>query len=104
MAEFEHYIGIIKPIREGFFENPTEKETEIMKNHYNYLKYLMEDDKLQLAGPVLNPKDPFGVIILKTASKEEAEKLLYNDPSVKNKVQKVIKLEPFRLSLFNSKK
>jgi uncharacterized protein YciI len=101
MGNFKHYIAMIKPIREGFFKNPTEKEKIIMEEHFEYLKNLITENKIQLAGPIINPSDPFGLILFKTPSEEEARILLNKDPSVEKNIQKVLKLEPFRLSLFN---
>ncbi|MEJ2250214.1 MAG: YciI family protein [Candidatus Lokiarchaeota archaeon] len=93
----------MEPKRGGFLENLSENEKQIMSDHFEYLKKLMEDDKLQLAGPVLDLVNPMGIIVFKTTSEREAEELINDDPSVKNKLQEVIKLKPFRLSLFNLK-
>ncbi|NHJ87418.1 MAG: hypothetical protein FK734_18290 [Asgard group archaeon] len=101
MIEFEHFIGIIKPVRgEDFITNPTEEEMKIMSDHFDYLKGLLEKGELLLAGPTLNSKNPFGLYIFKCKSLEEARELFEADPSIKAGVQEIIELEPFKLSLF----
>ena len=103
MGNFKHYLALIKPKRRGFFKNPTKKEKIVMEEHFEYLKNLITENKIQLAGPIINSVDPFGLIIFKTSSEEEARALLKKDPSVEKDIQKILKLEPFRLSLFNPK-
>jgi uncharacterized protein YciI len=100
MSEVKHFFGIIKPTRDDFITNPTEKDNEIMGEHFQYLKDLLAKEKLVLAGPVLNEKKPMGILIFECDSLEEAEALLKNDPSVKAGIQIVNILEPFRLSLY----
>ncbi len=99
MSEIKHYYAIIKPYRQDFITNPKESEDKIMEEHFYYLKSLLEQNKLFLAGPTLIPEDPFGLIILEANSEEEAKNLLENDPSVKTEIQKVIDFRPIRLSL-----
>jgi len=99
MSDYEYFIAIIKPIREGFFTDPTTDENQIMSDHFGYLKQLLADEKIILAGPAVDPKGPFGIIIFKTSSYELAEEMLMADPSVKNNVQQIVELQPFVLSL-----
>lgn len=100
MSELKHFLGIIKPTREGFMINPTEEENRVMQEHFEYLKGLLAEGKLVLAGPVLNEKNPFGLYIFQCESKEEAENLFKNDPSIISGVQQIKVFEPFRLSLY----
>ena len=100
MTKIEHYLGIIEPVREDFMTNYTEKDEKVMSIHFQYLKDLLAKGKLILAGPALNEKKPFGIMIFKCESLEEAKELLVNDPSVKAGVQNIKTIEPFRLSLY----
>ncbi|TFF87703.1 MAG: hypothetical protein EU548_09895 [Promethearchaeota archaeon] len=100
----KYFIGIIKPIREDFISNPTEAENKIMSEHFEYLKKLLKKDELLLAGPAINKENPFGIIIIKASSLGHAKELLFNDPSVKAKIQKVIEFEPFHVSLLKKLK
>ncbi|NHJ40710.1 MAG: hypothetical protein FK731_11820 [Asgard group archaeon] len=99
MSELKHFFGMIKPLREDFMINFTKKDEEIMSDHFEYLKDLLTKKKLLLAGPVLNEKKPTGIYIFECSTIEEAQELLNNDPSIKAGIQKIVMLEPFRLSL-----
>ncbi|MHA1910057.1 MAG: YciI family protein [Candidatus Kariarchaeaceae archaeon] len=99
MSDYDYFIAIIKPIRDDFFTDHTAEENQIISDHFEYLKQLLADEKIILAGPAVDPKSPFGLIIFKTSSFELAEEMLLADPSVKNKVQKIVELQPFVFSL-----
>ncbi|MHA2038819.1 MAG: YciI family protein [Candidatus Hodarchaeales archaeon] len=99
MTEKHHFYTIIKPYRHDFLIKPKKEEAEIMVEHFNYLKSLMHQKKLYLAGPTLIPEDPFGLVIFETENADEAKKLLENDPSVKAGIQKIADFRPIRLSL-----
>ena len=99
----EYYYVIIKPKRGDFITNTREEDNQIMSDHFTYLKKLLEDDKLLLAGPTLIETDPFGLIIVKTESEKEARDLVENDPSVKSGIQKIMDFRPFRPSLMGNK-
>ena len=99
ISEKKHFYTIIKPYRKDFILNPMENENAIMENHFSYLKNLLDNNKLYLAGPTLIESDPFGVIIFETETEEEARELLMQDPSIKSGIQKVVDFRPVRLSL-----
>ncbi|MFX1454663.1 MAG: YciI family protein [Promethearchaeota archaeon] len=99
MTKKNHFYAIIRPYREDFITNPNDEEDKIMVNHFNYLKSLLNQKKLYLAGPTLIPEDPFGLVIFETETAEEAKHLLENDPSVKLGIQKISDFRPIRLSL-----
>ena len=99
MTEKNHFYAIIKPYRQDFIIQPDKEEDKIMVDHFNYLKSLLNQKKLYLAGPTLIPEDPFGLVIFETEDAEEARQLLDNDPSVKVGIQKIVDFRPIRLSL-----
>jgi uncharacterized protein YciI len=99
MTKKNHFYAIIQPYRQDFLTNPKKEEEEIMIKHFNYLKLLMNQKKLYLAGPTLIPEDPFGLVIFETDDADEARQLLENDPSVKAGIQKIADFRPIRLSL-----
>ena len=61
-----HLIGT----RAGWPDNMTEREEQIMNEHFEYLKKLTADGKVLLAGPVIEKK--IGLIVLKVYSEAEA--------------------------------
>lgn len=99
MTQTQYFFTIIKPYRRDFIINPKEEEDLIMSDHFQYLKFLLEQKKLYLAGPTLIPEDPFGVIIIEAQTEEEARNLIKNDPSVKAGIQEIADFRPIRLSL-----
>ncbi len=99
MTEEQYFYVVIKPYRQDFIINPKEEEEQIMSDHFLYLKSLLEQQKLYLAGPTLIPEDPFGLIILEAETEEDARNLLENDPSVKAGIQQIADFRPIRLSL-----
>ena len=98
-SEKKHFFTIIKPYRKDFLLNPMEDENVIMENHFLYLKNLLGNNKVYLAGPTLIESDPFGVIIFETETEDEARKLIMQDPSIKSGIQKIADFRPIRLSL-----
>ncbi len=104
LTEVEYYIAIIKPVREDFLINSTNEDEKIMTKHFEYLKSLLEDEKLVLAGPALNEQKPFGLVVLHCDSLEKAKEIMANDPSIKSGIQNLKLIEPFRLSLYNPPK
>jgi uncharacterized protein YciI len=98
MTEMNHYYAVIKPYRQDFIINPKKEEEKIMSDHFEYLKSLLKQKKLFLAGPTIQ-EDPFGVLIFETESEKEAKLLLEEDPSVKAGIQKIADFRPIRLSL-----
>ena len=94
-----YYFVIIRPYRKDFITNPKDDENAIMESHFSYLKNLLENNKLYLAGPTLIESDPFGVIIFETETEDEARKLIMQDPSIKSGIQKIADFRPIRLSL-----
>ena len=70
-----------------------------MSQHFLYLKSLLLEDKLIMAGPTLIETDPFGVYIIETENEEEAQTLLDNDPAVQAGIQQVVDFRPIRVSL-----
>jgi uncharacterized protein YciI len=94
------FIYIIKPKKENFNETGTEEEFNIMGEHFLYLKQLIKDNILILAGPELNAK--FGIAVIEAENEEEAKKIMYSDPAVKKGVMNV-ELYPFRVSLLRGR-
>lgn len=91
------FVYIIRPHKENFVETATPLENEIMGSHFNYLKELLAEGKLILAGPETTGK--FGLCVFEAANETEAKNILDNDPAVKAGVVSG-ELYPYRVSLF----
>jgi len=99
MIKKQYFFCVIKPYRQDFITNPNKGESEVMSDHFHYLKDLLKQKKLYLAGPTLIPEDPTGIIILEVETEEEALKLMKEDPSIKSGIQRIAEFRPIRLSL-----
>ncbi|MBV8728020.1 MAG: hypothetical protein JO233_09545 [Candidatus Eremiobacteraeota bacterium] len=84
------------PAREHFLSTMTQAEAAAMQAHFTYWKARMAEHKLILAGPIPIEPGTFGILILRTTDKSEAEDLLRHDPSV---LQNVMKFEVYPLNL-----
>jgi uncharacterized protein len=96
VALVSEWLCIIRPPRATFMEDSSPEEDEIMGAHFEYLKGLLEEGTLILAGPSLEP--PFGIIVFEAETEEEARRLIADDPSVKAGLQ-TPELHAFRASL-----
>lgn len=99
MPEKKQFFGQLLGTRAGWPDDMTPKEEEIMTRHFQYLKELVAQNKVLLAGPVFD--DPvFGLVIIEADSKQEAEMILDADPSVIAGLHKY-KISEMRVSLMS---
>ncbi len=91
-----HFIYIVKPVKENFNKTATEEDQKIIGEHFLYLKNLLEEKILILAGPELNAK--FGIVVFEAGTEGIAKEIMLNDPAVKKKVFSA-ELFPFSVSL-----
>lgn len=96
MNDPEHYFVRLLGTRPDWPENMTEREEQVMSEHFVYLKDLTMRKKVLAAGPVSDP--PFGLVILQTRSEAEARAILEAEPSVAQGVHRY-ELQPMRVSL-----
>jgi uncharacterized protein YciI len=82
------FIRLIPP-RPNFDKTLSESEEAIMKQHFVYLKELFEKGVCIFAGPVLNPRGVYGVLVIEAASEDEARAIAAADPSVKAGVNRI---------------
>ena len=73
------YFVELHGTRDGWPDNMTPKEEQIMSEHYQYIKDLTLKGKVLMAGPV---SGKFGMIVLAAYSAEEARGIMDNEPSV----------------------
>lgn len=92
-----HWVYFIRPARPGFFEEPTEFENKKTNEHARYIKKLLDEGRLVLAGPCFDPPHypegvgdvvPFdmptpGIVVFEAQSPEAARAIMENDPAVK---------------------
>lgn len=95
----KEFVYLIKPKRSGFIESMTDEESQVMEIHFQYLKELLAEGKLIMAGPCLD--GAFGICVITADSSEDAEKIMLNDPAVANGVM-TSELHPYRVSLLKN--
>jgi uncharacterized protein YciI len=100
MSDLAHYLYRIQPTRPAMLsEGSTPEEAAIVSEHFNYLKELMANGVVMLAGRTLNTDESsFGIVIFKVESDEAARALMESDPAVKKGVMRAA-LFPFRTAL-----
>ncbi len=75
-----HFLYLARPPRPTFVQDATPAEREIMGRHSAFLKELLEQGRLLLAGPCLD--GAYGVAIFKVTDAAEARALVERDPAV----------------------
>ncbi|MFH2002640.1 MAG: SRPBCC domain-containing protein [Planctomycetota bacterium] len=90
------YVVKLIGTRPGWPDQMTADEMKVMHDHYYYLKDLVAEKKVILAGPC--PEGRYGLIIIQVASEQEAVDLMDREPSVKGGVH-TYEMEPIHVAL-----
>lgn len=81
--------------------NWTDRENNIVANHFAYLQEAKKNGQLILAGRTLNmDENTFGIVIFKAESKQIAEHFMGNDPAVKEGIM-ISELYPYKVALIS---
>ena len=91
-----HFLAIYRPPRATFATDATPEEDRVIGNHFQYLKRLLAEGKLILAGPCEDAS--MGLAVFETADEKEARDILAADPAVQGGVF-TCDLKPYRVSL-----
>jgi uncharacterized protein YndB with AHSA1/START domain/uncharacterized protein YciI len=91
-----HFIVQLHGTRDGWPADMTPDEERIMQEHFIYLKNLMHEGRMLLAGPCMDPV--YGLVVLEVADEADARQLMDNEPSVVGGVH-TYTLHPFTASL-----
>ena len=75
----QHYFIELHGTRDGWPDNMTPAEQQVMTEHYLYLRDLAVKGKVLMAGPVFGN---FGMIVLAVYSEAEAKEIMAQEPSV----------------------
>jgi uncharacterized protein len=93
MAE---YIYLTHPLREEFFDNPSDYEEVVMQEQLNFLNAGVDSGQVILAGPCTDHS--FGLVIFNADNEIDANKFMMSDPSIQKNVM-IAELHPFKISL-----
>lgn len=77
----------IEPVRAGFtLSNISPEERPVLAAHGAYLRQLLAEGKLVLAGQAFPGDQPFGIIVIEAPDAATAQATLDSDPAVKGNV------------------
>ncbi len=97
MGERQQFICFLEPAREGMPEAPSPEEQQAVGAHFAYYQRLCEEGVLVLAGRT--QEAPWiGVFIFEAESREEAERVVAEDPGVRAGVF-AVRLQSYRVAL-----
>jgi len=96
----DQFLYTLTPARSDMLNGGlTDRETEIIGIHFDYLSGLFEKGVVKLAGRTTNTDaSSFGVMIFEARDEAAAHRIMANDPAVKENVL-VARLFPFRIAL-----
>jgi len=92
-----HFLVIYRPPRPTFNDDATADEERIIGIHFQYLKRLLAEGKLLIAGPCEDAS--MGLAVIECENQDEARSILAADPAIEGKVF-TGEIKPYRVSLF----
>jgi uncharacterized protein len=96
----ETFVYLTRPTKANFLQTLTESEKLTLSVHFEYLNSALKSQTLIMAGPCTDAA--FGIVVFKSASLNEAEKFMNNDPAIKAGIFSG-ELHPYRVSLIQDK-
>ncbi|MBV8390573.1 MAG: hypothetical protein JO080_12285 [Mucilaginibacter sp.] len=76
-----HYFLKLNPSRPTFAQDMTPEERAIMLQHVAYWTDLMNKGLVVVFGPVMDPKEVYGIGVVEVDSEEQLNELIKNDPA-----------------------
>ena len=106
-----HWVYFVSPARAGFFDKPTPEETRVVDDHVRYIRRMLEEGRLVVAGPASDPAyypesgghgAPLemptpGIVIFRARDLTEAKRIMESDPAVRAGVF-MARLNAFKLA------
>ncbi len=94
------YIYFVTPTRETFLDDATAEELEIVERHFDYLKDLLTQGRLILAGRCQD--GPPGIVVFEAEDAVAAREAMLGDPAVKAGIFQA-ELRPYRVALMRER-
>ena len=79
--EHKYYFLKLVPCRPTFAQDMTPDERAIMTQHVAYWKKFLDEGKVLVYGPVMDPQAVYGMGIVTTDDEEEVKALIAGDPA-----------------------
>lgn len=93
----DHYLTVYRPPRSTFVDDATEQESAVVGEHFEYLKRLLSEGTLLLAGRTEDGS--MGLAVYRAVDQATAECIVREDPVVRAGVFRA-ELHRYRLALF----
>ena len=77
----KYFALYLLPSRPDFAQTMNEDERSIMMKHVAYWTGLMNQGKVVAFGPVLDPKEVYGLGIIAVEDEQEVREFISNDPA-----------------------
>lgn len=81
--EKQFYAVYLKPSRPDFALTMSDAEREIMMHHVAYWTGILKQGKVYAFGPVMDPREIYGLGVVAVESEEELKEIIANDPAGK---------------------
>ena len=81
--EKQFYAVYLNPSRPDFAMTMTEEERAIMMQHVGYWTEKLKQGKVYAFGPVLDPKEIYGLGVVAVEDEQELKDFIANDPAGK---------------------
>ena len=81
--EKKFYVLYLKPLRSDFAQTMTAEERNIMLQHVAYWTEYMNKGMVLVFGPVMDPKEIYGLGIVAVDQEDQLKTLIENDPAGK---------------------
>jgi uncharacterized protein YciI len=99
MKEYIYVLRLVPALRTP--SNWTDREKQVVADHYRHLVQLHNNDVVILAGKTdyeIDNAGNFGIVIFKAASPEAAREIMNSDPALANGVM-TAELHPYSLAV-----
>jgi uncharacterized protein YciI len=77
----KYFVLYLLPPRPNFAQSMTDEERAIMMKHVVYWTEIMNQGKVLAFGPVLDPKEVYGLGIISVDNEQEVKDFIANDPA-----------------------
>ena len=92
------WLVVLRPARAEMAFEPTEEESRVISDHYDYLVGLRDAGKLVVAGPSIVAGDTIGIGVLDVDEEDEARAIVAADPAIVDGVM-TAEIRPFRIAV-----
>jgi uncharacterized protein YciI len=79
----KYFVLYLLPSRPDFAQTMSEEERAVMMDHVAYWTKIMNEGKVIAFGPVLDPKEIYGLGIIYVDDEKEVQEFISNDPAAK---------------------